>query len=226
MTSVPVVLHLATLSQLAPIAAGLGAFRKLTSASRWVVAWCAIKTAADLLALFLAQRGLNNLWLGYLSTPVLGTTMLWALSLWQQQPARLATRIAIPLALVAWLALVVLFEDIRTFSTAGEPLYALLCLAAAVYTLGANAVRESEPLLQRDWFWISTGVALYFGSAATLSILSAILVEPRPDIVVNSYRIKSLLDLLAFAAITGGMLCSKPRPRFGAFSSPLSSVSR
>ncbi len=221
---VPVILHVATAAQISPVLGGWVARARLTAPRLGILTWCALKSGIDVGALVLASRGINNHWLTYVFLPIEAALILWALSYWQGQVAKLAMRLAIPLFLVAWLVLVAVVEDTGTFSQVGEPVHALLGLVAALFTVGTRAYGESDPLVRQDWFWICIGLALYFGTTATLTLLGAILVAQRPDLVDAAFKVKAVVDILAFAAITGGMVCPKPQPRSGVSFSPAPSA--
>ena len=207
---------LAVLSQLVPVAAGLGARGRLTGARAWVLAWCAIQVAADLLALLLGRDGRTAQWIDYSVTPLAGATILWALSLWQRRAvARLTLRLAITLFVIAFGVLVAL-GDPRGATPLAGPVYVMLALGAALYTLGTRGNGEAESLWQSDWFWMCGGLALFFGSAATLAPVGAVLAPGHPELVNRASTVKSLVEIVAFAALTIGALCPLPQPHTGA----------
>lgn len=204
--------YLAALSRLAPVAAGLGARGRLTGARAWVLVWCTIQVAADLVALLLDRDGHSTQWIQYCATPLEGATILWALSLWQRQAlARLTLRLAIPLFLVAFGVLVAL-GDPRGATPLAGPVYTMLALGAALYTLGTRGHDEAESLWQSDWFWMCGGLMLYFGSGATLVPVGAVVARDHPELVIRASEVKSLVDIVAFAALTIGALCPLPQP--------------
>jgi len=134
--------------------------------------------------------------------------VLWLLSLWQSsEVARLTFRLAIVPFLLVWCVLTIAFERTSYFSSVASPMANLVGLGAAAFTLLAGSRRVEGLLHCRDWFWISGGMALYFGTSAALSPLSALLVEEAPQLVIRAYEVKSVLDVLAFLAIARGVTC-------------------
>jgi hypothetical protein len=85
-------------------------------------------------------------------------------------------------------------------------------LAAALWTVLTRAIREEGPLARQEWIWISGGMALFAATSVALPPVASILVSLSPDLVIRAYEGKSLLDVLAFALIARGMLCSAPTP--------------
>jgi hypothetical protein len=224
MGELPLTLHMAAGSQVLPIAAGLLAPDRLAGARRWILIWCTLQFAFDMLALLLARSNQMNLWIGLFDATLGGVLVLWALSLWQRRPlARLTLQLMIPLYAVATI-LLALVEGVGGFSTLAHPVYAMLALGAAIWTLATRSHDETKPLLRSDWFWMCIGLALYFGSTSTLSPLSAVLLGTHPELVVRALEVKSAVDIVAFTAMTIGVLCPLPRPLSGVSLSPASSA--
>ena len=195
-------------SQAAPLVAAVVAWRPVRGARAWVLAWCAVLVAVDAASLWFASRDVHNLWLWYWLTPAGGAMVLWALSLWQRgEVARLAFRLAIVPFLVAWSVLTLAVEDTSAFSRAAGPMAKLVGLGAAAFTLLTRSHSASGSLLRHDWFWVSAGMALYFGVSSTLGPLSALLIGSSPRLLDQAYQLKSLLDVLAFLFIARGVTC-------------------
>lgn len=208
----PLIFYLAIVSQAAPAIAALAARRPLDRARAYTLAWCGVLLAVDLVGMALAWNRVNNHWLSYIVTPVSAALVLWTLSHWQtEEVARLTFRIAIVPTVVAWGVLTWLVEDVSTFSRAAAPMVKLVCLAAAAFTLVSGSLHERQALLRRDWFWVSAGMALYFGASAALEPLGALLLASRPDLVKNAYECRAGLDVVAFLLIARGMTCPPAR---------------
>ena len=205
---VPLVVQLAVASQAVPLVAVAVARRSVRGARTWVLGWCLFLLAGDLVGRLPAQHGAPNLWLAYLFVPAGCVLALWALSFWQQgEVARLTFRIAtVPFVLV-WVVLTVALEDTSTFSRAAEPTAKLVTLGAATFTLVAGSLRARGDLLRADWFWVSAGMALYFGASSALGPLSAILVGTDLQLLDQAYQVKALVDIFAFLLIARGVTC-------------------
>ncbi|MFI5280343.1 MAG: hypothetical protein ACHQU1_07600 [Gemmatimonadales bacterium] len=213
------------LSEFGPLGAVAARPGQTTGARRWVVIWCGLYVLQNAIAIPLALTHHNNHWTTYLFVPFQGAAVLWALSLWQNhQIARLTIRASIPGFIVAWLALVLFVEDTQNFSSIAEPVYSLLSLSAALYTLVARSADATESLLREDWFWICAGLSLHFGALIFLTPLGAALVRTNPDMILRALYVRAALNVLAFVLITYGLLCPRPLPRSGRSFSPASSA--
>ena len=65
---------------------------------------------------------------------------------------------------MAWGVLTFAVEDTSSFSRVADPLANLVGLSAAAFTLVARSHVASGLLLRKDWFWVSGGMVLYFGT--------------------------------------------------------------
>ena len=216
---IPLVLHVAALSQALPVLAGRRDGRRLPAPRMWTIAWCISLGITDLLQLWLrGSAGNNNLWLQAASVPIQNSIMLWALSLWQShQVSRLAFRIAIPIFLVTLLALIPTVRETSSFDIVAGPFQALLLLAGALYTLVRNASRDPEGITRHDWFWITLGASLYFGLRVALPPFAAFLVQPHPELVRLAYLLQAWTNIAAFLIIARGIWCPLPQARSGGF---------
>lgn len=173
-----------------------------------MTAWCLLLLGLDLLAWDLGAHGTRNLWIAYVLTPVSGALALWALSTWQTaELTRITMRLAIPLLLAASLALQLAVEHPTDFSRATQPMASLLCLIAAAYTLLALSLRANRGLTNQDWFWVSAGMALYFGVTGMIGPLSALLVAESPRLLLAAFEARAGLEVVAFLLISVGMTC-------------------
>jgi hypothetical protein len=207
---------------LPPIA--LLARRTATPGRSWAAVACLVLIVGDYAARTLGSRGINNLWIGYISNPAVGIATLLALASWQRTPRSHRILLAlVPVFALAWIAVVVGAEDVSTFSVAAFPLQALLLLILSLWTLLTNGLSEGTGVLARsDWFWISAGLALSNGAASAIEPLSAMLLSSAPERLFQLFNFRAGIDLIATLAITAGMLC----PVTTAPSSPSSSPAR
>lgn len=204
---IPVILHLGAASEAAPLVAAALARQPVRGARACVLAWCGVLVLANGLQLMLALHGLNNLWVGYVVSAA-SALVLWALSYWQTgYTARLTLRVATIGFLAVWAFLTLAFEDTSSFSRAAEPMAYLVCLVAAAYTLLTRSHGSGGALLRQDWFWVSAGLALYFGSWSAMGPLSVLFVRGAPDLLKRAYEVQTVLTIAAFVAIARGMTC-------------------
>jgi hypothetical protein len=204
----PLVFYLATLAQGVPPVAAAVARRPVRGARTWVLLWCALLLAVDLVQRWLGAHRERNLWLGYVLTPVGGALALWALSCWQtRELSRLTLRFAIGPFLLVCLVLLLTVERTSDFSRVAQPVASLVCLCAAAFTLLVRSHEEPGSLVRQDWFWVSAGMALYFGVTVTIAPLSALLLGADLRQMVVAYEARAALEVVAFALIAVGMAC-------------------
>jgi hypothetical protein len=222
----PAILVAAALSQALPPLAGLRYGRAIPPARRWIIAWAATLLAVDVIAMWTASRGLNNLWTGYVFTPVEVVLALLGLATWHTGAWRTAIRAAVPAFLLTAAILVLTVENTDQFSTISDPLKSILILTACIVTILVRIRTAEGSLLHADWFWSSVGLALRYGCAIGIGPLSSLLVDQSPETVAAVWKIESVVDLIASFVIAGGILCPIPprRPSSGS-SSPASSPS-
>jgi hypothetical protein len=214
-------MHMAALSQvLPPVAARLR--RSRSPAHQAIVVGCAIGISGDALQLLLAMKNINNFWVSYTFTPLVGAAFLFGLAAWQlTYLERLTLRLAIPIYVVAHFSLVLLTEDVRHFSSFVGPLHSLILLIAALWTLVRRSFAQSEqPHLQSDWFWVAGGLAIYGAASALFGPVASILMRDRIDLVVAAINVRSALYILSFTAIAWGVQCRHPAKLSGPSLSP------
>jgi hypothetical protein len=204
----PLVFYLGTLSQGVPPVVAAVARRRVRGARAWVILWCVVLLGLDVFQLWLAKRGQQNLWVAYVDTPLSASVALWALSCWQtREVSRLTLRFAIVPFLAAWAALLLTVESTADFSRVSQPMASLVCLCAAAFTLLVRSHEEPGSLVRQDWFWVSAGMALYFGVTVTIAPLSALLLGADLRQMVVAYEARAALEVVAFALIAVGMAC-------------------
>ena len=201
----PLLQHASALSQAVPLVAA-AVRRPRSGAKIWLIAWCALNLLETGVMLALALHDVHNLWVPYVFNPVLGVTVLWAFSCWQESDlARLTLRLAI-VPFVALMIVSVFFENTAFFSRVVGPVTSLVGLYAAASTLIAKSRVSTGDLLRQDWLWVSAGFALFFGIHSMLGPLSALLVGNLP-LFNLAYEFSAALEIVAFLTIAWGMVC-------------------
>ena len=216
----PWILHAAALSQFLPILAGLRFGFRMPSPRGWISVWCLTLLASDALSLWIrGSEGHNNLWLQPIVVPIQNAIVLWALSLWQDDPvSRLAFRLAIPLYLLALVALIPAIQSTATFDQFTWPFQALVLLAASLYTLVTRGSAEPDRVSSRDWFWVTLGLSLFFSLRIVLPPFVQLTIGPHPELARLAYLLRAWTDVAAYGLIARGMLCPPPPARFGGIS--------
>jgi hypothetical protein len=192
-----------------------------------IVLWCLLLFAGDGLSWWLGHiRGQNNLWLDYLTTALEGALMLWILSGWQiSAVARLAVTFLVPAYLLAEVLLYRIVENNRTFSLATGTLSGFVLLCLVLYTLVTRSLAERGYLVESDWFWVCSGLALYYCFSTALEPMVRYLISADTNRLVMVFEFKAVWDCVAMMVIARGLLCPMSPPRSGTSSSPPSSRS-
>jgi hypothetical protein len=223
---IPLILHIAWASTVLPVLAGLwGGWR--SSASRTAVwIWALVLVLANVLGLLLAMRGVNNHWLGYLSTPLNGVAVIVALIGWQVREAgQLVLRILLPLYLLAWTVIVFAVEDMTTFSLVAGPFSAFLLLSTVSATFVTRSMHSLDPLTRQDWFWISIGLLIFYGIETGYPPVALLLGRSRPDLLLAAIQARAAVVIAAMLTVSWGLLCPTTLPQSGGSSSRLASPS-
>jgi len=165
----------------------------------------------------------NNHFISYVTLPLRGVALLWAIAEWQVIPVlRRTVRLCIPLVLVCWFVDIVVIGDTGNFSMFGLPVQWLVVLAAALMALVTRSVLSDMSMLRQGWFWILSGIAIQSATGTVVYIMQHAAIEAGDYAFVDlTHRVKSGIDLIALLAITGGLLWPS-RPAFsGESSSPV-----
>lgn len=206
------ILYVAMFAMLLPVAAAVPYGVRQSPARWWLVVWCGVLFTADLLQLAASRVTENNLWTQYVITPVEDVIVLLMLSNWQRgDVSRLTFRAIAPIFLVAWVVLVAMLERTDDFSVFAHPFQALVMLAASLFTLARGALEETEQVTQRDWFWVTLGLSLFFAPGTALQPFAHEVYPVRPDLVRLAFYGKAAIDVVAFILIARGMLCPPTR---------------
>jgi hypothetical protein len=204
---IPLLVHLGAAAEAAPLVVAAVAWRPQRGARRWVLAWSGVLVTADAVQLWLAVHGVRNLWVGYVGT-VAGALVLWGLAFWQTGATqRLALRVATALFLVVWVVLTVGVDNTSELSRAGSPMANVVCLVAAAYTLLARSLSSRGDLLDQDWFWVTTGLALYFAIWTAMDLMRALLFGRDFLLMSRLGQVGFALNIVAFLAIARGVAC-------------------
>jgi hypothetical protein len=220
------ILWAATVAQVFPLIGLVRGPRGLNVARRWMIAWCLVFLAGDIVQILVARSTGTNLWTTYIVAPLEDVILLFVLSVWQRNAvARLTFRVAIPVFLITWAVLVLSVENTNNFSLVAKPFQALLMAGASLYTLLARGLATGERVTQQDWFWISLGTTLYYAPTTALHPFAYVYISTRPDLVRLAYLLHAGIDIVAFILIARGMLCPLTPERSGGSSAPARSQS-
>lgn len=213
----PAVLYAASLSQAFPLVAGwVRRGRQLPAPVRFVLAWCGVLLATDLLSIAVARVWGDNLWLQFAAVPIESGLLLFALSSWQSyEVLRLAYRLAVPVLVAATVAVLLKLPAEPALDELVAPIHALVLLAASLHTLVHRALRATGPLGREAWFWIALGLSLYCASSVAIGPFARALLASEIQWVRLAYVARAWASILAFVLITIGILCPLSRPASG-----------
>jgi hypothetical protein len=175
----------------------------------WIMFWAILYFMANIAAQYLGRHQLYNHFISSIILPVQAWQILWALSLWQRSAtARLTMRLCIPPLVVAIIVLTLTVEDYHTYSTVAEPVYSMVALGCAVFTILSLSAHEEESLLHRAWFWVCAGLILHFGVLAIWTPLAKALLN---DLATfrQAAIIRTWINVIALLLITIGILCPR-----------------
>ena len=188
--------------------------RRRTIAVAWITLGGAITVLSTMIGVEVARLYGNNLIVGYVAIPLTAAAYLMALSSWQATYVeRMTMRIGLILFAIIYVMLVRFLEDVTHFGQYSHTLYALVLLVAALWTLGRRAFTQDEALaLDTDWFWVAFGLAMYGAATAiTAAIGNILLARQRVDLFVRAWDVRGALVILAFLAISWGVLHGPPK---------------
>ncbi|MDH5235083.1 MAG: hypothetical protein OEW77_08980 [Gemmatimonadota bacterium] len=207
---IPLIVWIAAWGQLVPLAAALARPRVLREARLGVAVWLFLMILMDAVSWTWSiglGRG-NNHWVSFAFVPFQGVAVLWAIALWQVRPLlRLTLRLCVPLLLIWWAVDIALLEPTDTFSGIGSPVNNILILAASMLTLATRARDTDAPLLRQDWLWILAGLAIFFATNASVTIVQgASIASGDYALAIRAGNLKAALDICAYLLLTGGFL--------------------
>jgi hypothetical protein len=207
--AIPPVLYAAALSQALPLLAALTRRgRPVPTPARWILAWCALGLATDLLSLVVAFEQGENEWVQYLAVPLGSAFVLWGLAGWQTSELfRLAYRIAILALVVATMVALLVPHSGPLFDDVVAPFHALVLLAAALHTLLHRTLRSAGTITREPWLWIGLGLSLYFAGSVAIRPFAQALLGSNPEWVRQAWLARAWTTILAFSLITTGILC-------------------
>lgn len=188
--------------------AGCAVPRRLDPAKIWIMFWAITYFIGNLCARYLAVHHLYNSVMSYMMLPIHAVQILLAFSYWQRSPvARRTVRLSIPVLVIAIIALTFTVEEINLPSVYAEPLYSLVMLGVATFTLVTLSAQEEDSVLARPWFWICVGLILHFGALAVLTPIMKVTAQHDLPLYIRVVLLRAWINVGAELLITFGMLC-------------------
>ena len=207
---IPLIAWISFWCQFVPLVTALARPRYLRGARVGVVVWLILIVLAGIAQWTWSQwlRLGNNLFFSFIFVPAQGLAILWAIALWQVRPVlRMTVKLCIPLLALWWVVDIAFLEDITSFSAIGSPVYYLMTLAAAMLAIVTRAREAEESLLREDWLWILSGLAIFFATNATVTIVQGAAIRSGDyALAVRAGSLKAAIDIFSLLLMTGGFL--------------------
>jgi hypothetical protein len=203
----PLITYVSILSQVAPAAAYLRAATR-TRAGGAVALGGLVSVFANVVGRIMAEHYHNNQVVSYLSSPITAALFLLAIREWQVSLRdRRILWVGFVGFLLIWVILVAFVENMWDFTIATGPMYSLVLLGAAGWTLLRRAFAlEITPLVHTDWFWISLGIAVYGACTALSEPIGGILVaRGRFDLFDIAWQVRAGCSIIGFLLISWGI---------------------
>jgi hypothetical protein len=211
-----VLLSLATLSLVPPVAVAGRGWRRLSMAQRLFAAYLALELGSSLLEFVLGRLNQPNLWVAHLVVPVQTVILFRTFAEWQTG-SRMATVLrwgSWPM-LFFWVPAIVGWEPMTGFSIGSESVQAILCLAVAAFTTVSRQQQDVSRAAEEPWFWIGAGVMLYFATFALLSPLAGYFLHVGSRHVFDVLSARAGFQIAASVLFYLGMRCQQSRLNSG-----------
>ncbi|TLY27513.1 MAG: hypothetical protein E6K56_11375 [Ignavibacteria bacterium] len=206
----PPIAYVDIASSFLPTAAGVYWWRRLVAERLVFFSFVTIALITELVTLWMALRGIQNLWLLQLYNLLELGLMLGVFAAWQKRKAvRSAYWIGGSLFAFFWVA--AKWTGVETF---GQPaLYthtvsSTILVVVATLTLLDLIRSEKEIEIFRDMrFWVASGVLLYFAGNIMLFLLSGRIAILGIGDAMTVYSIHWIIDSVANVLYAGAFLC-------------------
>lgn len=175
----------------------------------WIVCGALASVVGNVFGRFAAHATGNNHWVSYIDLALMFSFYLIGLAEWQVTSLeRTWLRRAILPLLGAYILLTLEVEDLHTFSRFAYPMYSVVLLGVASWTMLRRAfLPVSPPLQETDWFWVAGGLGFYGATTLITSPIGRILMEQhRYELFSSMYEVRSACAIVAFLAIGYGFL--------------------
>ncbi len=196
-----------TFSTAFPFIAGLFVYKRLSKELRFLMLFFTGNVVFDLIFSYLAINNIRNLWLFHIYTVFeYGFWIYFFSFLLKNELVRSILRISIPIFILFWFSVKLLWEEWFFFNTVTRPLNSLILIMVSLYTLHQFNKENIYSLFREPRFWIIVGVLVYFSGNILLFSMTNIVLESHPGV----WLLHSILNILANLCFTRGLLCTRP----------------
>lgn len=191
--------------------------RPLSLPLRLVVLYSAVALVEGMVLWYLTAQNQRNLWLVHAFTPFEATVLLLAMSRWQvRELARLTVVLCIPAFLLLWGILTLRAESLAEFPQYAKSAEAILLVAVAAYTLVSRSRSLVAPILSQPWFWVTSGVLIYFSFLAILNPVANLLLQRREfGLMLWVFGVNAVLIIVHNLFFAWAIRCQQERTSSG-----------
>ena len=199
----PLVAHLAALSQIAPVIAGFFSYYSCTKEMRILFLYLIISILVDIVSLLLALADINNMVLFHVYTLLEYSFLIIVFSCWQKNNALAkALRISIPVFVLISMGAKIFLEDPLRYDNFSSSFESSILATVSAYTLLKLVGENLESLFTMPRFWVSLAVLIYFtGNLFTFALGS----------VIFTWTVQHTLGIIANLCYAGGFLSQRRR---------------
>ena len=186
--------------------------RRIVAEMTILAAYFIICLIIGLVQLFLALKGVNNLWTGEVFSPIQFGMLIYVFYVWNRQttPGKFMLY-SIPAFLAGWIVGLLWSGSAASTYTYLDPISAAVFVLVSSYTLLTIDRVEGSSVLEMPSFWISSATVIYFGSTIVLSTLSASLLKASVPTMQLAWSVQAIINILANLLYAGGFLCLRQK---------------
>lgn len=209
-THIPFAAYIGASSSIVVVAVGVWRYSALRPEIKVLLGFLALSLALNAISLYLALRGINNLWLYHIVTLLEFTALVLVLSAWEKRQRRMFFfRLIAAGFFVVWLMAKIFVENLRQFDSYSSSLSSVLLVGGSCYFLWMLS-QESLFKPHRDFrFWVLAAVLVDHSTRILLYALSnVILIFPMED-VAKLWSYQWIVATIANGLFLGSFLCKQ-----------------
>jgi hypothetical protein len=206
--SFPTLSYIATFSLFIPVFFGFKKFERLQYEMKTLVILLFISLVSGNVALYLALKGISNLWIFHITTLIEFSFLMFILARWQvHKLAKLILYSLIPFYAILWTIAKFTIENLRHFDNFTSTLANSILVIAALGTLIMIVWNRTGNLLKDIRVWVLTAILVYYAGNFMLLGLSNLILALPIQKIETAWSIQWTVLILSNLLYTGGFLC-------------------
>jgi hypothetical protein len=153
----------------------------------------------------------NNHWVTWITEPVEVALTIWVLSYWHTKRTAAWYRGAPTVLMIASAAALLVADPAQEFDKWIGPAMGLVALIAALHTGVRESLRSTTMLTGEPWFWICSGLALFWLGYIPVDAFAATYLRSNPAWSVIAYVTRSSLLPIPIVLMSIGAWLGRPR---------------